>query len=637
MPAALFALDWLTGSSSILATLYVAGPLLAAVRCGRGVTAAIGALAVALALVMVVADGEHGGTQDVVRVATVAVGSALAVVLASLRSRLERAGDRYETLLQALSEVGEGMVVLEGERCVYANPAFERISGYGFAELQAMGSVFELVEPDARDEARRRAIARTEEGLVDPTYRLGLRRRDGGVAELELAGVPSTAAGRRQLVVVVRDVTARRRADEERERLHARSDLLAEASALFDQTLDQERTMRAVAALSMRELADACVVAVADAPGTAGRMTALARDPERQRRLADVQAHDLGVRQHGRAHPPPRGPDGAAGELLRALGLDETITVPLQRPRARPGHGDARLRADRAVRPRRPARAVRGPRPARGAGARQRPPLRGAHGGGAHAPALAAAAGAAVDPRHADRRPLPRRRRGQRGRRRLLRLLRHRRRRLGGGDRRRLRQGRGGRRGDRAGAPHAARLGAAQPPPAHGPAPAQRGAAAPARSTTASARCSTPRSRRATAAARPPSWPPAGTRCRCCCAPTAGSSGRAAPGRCSGILDDPPISEERIELEPGDALILYTDGVTEASPVDDAFGPEQLERFVAGCAGRDAARIAEAIEREVLEAGGGRLRDDVAVLVVRVEQGGRAPFAAVGEGVAASS
>ena len=47
--------------------------------------------------------------------------------------------DRYETLLTALSEVGEGMVVLEDGRCVYANPAFEQLSGYTFPELAAHG------------------------------------------------------------------------------------------------------------------------------------------------------------------------------------------------------------------------------------------------------------------------------------------------------------------------------------------------------------------------------------------------------------------------------------------------------------------------------------------------------------------
>ena len=60
--------------------------------------------------------------------------------------------------------------------------------------------------------------------------------------------------------MVVRDVTARRRAEAERERLLARFSLLAEASALFDQSLDEERTLRSIAELCVRDLADTCVV-----------------------------------------------------------------------------------------------------------------------------------------------------------------------------------------------------------------------------------------------------------------------------------------------------------------------------------------------------------------------------------------
>ena len=42
------------------------------------------------------------------------------------------------------------MVVLEDGRCVYANPAFEQLSGYTFPELTALESLFELVEPEER-------------------------------------------------------------------------------------------------------------------------------------------------------------------------------------------------------------------------------------------------------------------------------------------------------------------------------------------------------------------------------------------------------------------------------------------------------------------------------------------------------
>ena len=90
--------------------------------------------------------------------------------------------DRYETLLTALSEVGEGMVVIEDERCVYANAAFEQLGGYTFPELAAMESVFDLVEPDSRGEARRRARLRAERGFVDRSYRVAMRRRDAVAA-----------------------------------------------------------------------------------------------------------------------------------------------------------------------------------------------------------------------------------------------------------------------------------------------------------------------------------------------------------------------------------------------------------------------------------------------------------------------
>ena len=76
------------------------------------------------------------------------------------------------------AEVGEGMVVIEDDRCVYANHAFEQLSGYTFPELTALESLFEIVDPDERPEAERRARLRAEQDLVDPNYSVRIRRRD---------------------------------------------------------------------------------------------------------------------------------------------------------------------------------------------------------------------------------------------------------------------------------------------------------------------------------------------------------------------------------------------------------------------------------------------------------------------------
>ena len=107
------------------------------------------------------------------------------------------------------------------------------------------------------------------------------------------------------------------------------------------------------------------------------------------------------------------------------------------------------------------------------------------------------------------------------------------------------------------------------------------------------------------------------------------------PGTLLGILPDPEISAHSIDLRPGDALILYTDGVIEASPLDDAFGPEHFASFVAGCAGAGAAAIARRIEEAALEIQGGTPRDDVAVVVLRVSGGREGRFDRVGAWVAA--
>ena len=102
-----------------------------------------------------------------------------------------------------------------------------------------------------------------------------------------------------------------------------------------------------------------------------------------------------------------------------------------------------------------------------------------------------------------------------------------------------------------------------------------------------------------------------------------------APGTLLGIVREPEISEERVALGRGDALLLYTDGVVEASPADEALAPERLAELLRTCEGRDAGAIAEAVERKALAVQDGRLRDDVAVVVLRVE-----PFAEPGPGVA---
>jgi serine phosphatase RsbU (regulator of sigma subunit) len=113
------------------------------------------------------------------------------------------------------------------------------------------------------------------------------------------------------------------------------------------------------------------------------------------------------------------------------------------------------------------------------------------------------------------------------------------------------------------------------------------------------------------------------------------TAGRA--GTLLGIVADPQIEAEETFLRHGDTMVLYTDGVIEATPTDDRFGPERFADFLSGLAGRDAAEVAREVERVVLDVQAGAPRDDVAVLVVRVTPPGGEPFAAAGGGVAATA
>ena len=94
----------------------------------------------------------------------------------------------------------------------------------------ALPSMLDIVEDHERADARRRAQLRVE-GITDPGYQLTLVHRDGRRVPLEIAGVPLEIGGRTQMVIVGRDVTARARAEAEREWLVERSAFLAEASA----------------------------------------------------------------------------------------------------------------------------------------------------------------------------------------------------------------------------------------------------------------------------------------------------------------------------------------------------------------------------------------------------------------------
>jgi PAS domain S-box-containing protein len=93
-------------------------------------------------------------------------------------------------------------------------------------------------------------------------------------------------------------------------------------------------------------------------------------------------------------------------------------------------------------------------------------------------------------------------------------------------------------------------------------------------------------------------------------------------GRVLGVFPDAELRDTSLRLMPGETLVLYTDGVTEArSPDGDFLGEGKLRHLLSSCAGCDAVTFARRVKGAVLDFQEGYQRDDLAVLVLRASEG----------------
>lgn len=94
------------------------------------------------------------------------------------------------------------------------------------------------------------------------------------------------------------------------------------------------------------------------------------------------------------------------------------------------------------------------------------------------------------------------------------------------------------------------------------------------------------------------------------------------PGIALGVLEEIMLSEAETTMAPGDVLVCYTDGVTEA--IDDGeeqFGVERLRAIIAERHADDAEAIVRAISAAVSRHGSGRPPfDDVTLVVMKRER-----------------
>jgi sigma-B regulation protein RsbU (phosphoserine phosphatase) len=92
-----------------------------------------------------------------------------------------------------------------------------------------------------------------------------------------------------------------------------------------------------------------------------------------------------------------------------------------------------------------------------------------------------------------------------------------------------------------------------------------------------------------------------------------------ATGLPLGVFHDSTYETRCFTLEPGDSLLLYTDGLAEAvDPAGEPYGPERVEAFARRLNGRATARVLDdcLADLAAFQAGASR-QDDLTLMIVR--------------------
>jgi PAS domain S-box-containing protein len=98
---------------------------------------------------------------------------------------------------------------------------------------------------------------------------------------------------------------------------------------------------------------------------------------------------------------------------------------------------------------------------------------------------------------------------------------------------------------------------------------------------------------------------------------TAPGTRQLGGGTLLGAWAGAPAGHYESELLPGETLVLTTDGWFEAGAVNEHVSPDALATLAHSLAKLDLAAMTEAIRRDAIDRGRGKLRDDMVVLALR--------------------
>ncbi len=87
----------------------------------------------------------------------------------------------------------------------------------------------------------------------------------------------------------------------------------------------------------------------------------------------------------------------------------------------------------------------------------------------------------------------------------------------------------------------------------------------------------------------------------------------------AGVMEDIPFTEETLQLEPGDTLLMYTDGVTEATDTEEKeYGEARLEALLKQSTQADCQQIIDNVKADVKAfVGEAEQSDDITLLALK--------------------
>ncbi|HEY8816554.1 MAG TPA: EAL domain-containing protein [Candidatus Dormibacteraeota bacterium] len=157
----------------------------------------------------------HLPALEVVSWALVFIGLALLAYITHhvVARNLTMQSERQASLLNAISDIGEGVVITEGGRFVAGNAAYQALTGYTSDELAAFGSLIELAPAAEQQHLNEQLAMQFQGGVVPFRYESALITKEGRRIQVETAVRSLSAEGNHRLIGLVHDITDRHRSE----------------------------------------------------------------------------------------------------------------------------------------------------------------------------------------------------------------------------------------------------------------------------------------------------------------------------------------------------------------------------------------------------------------------------------------